>query len=219
MKKLDEILKNERIWGHEIMFPFHSAWVKLPECGKCSVIWSDCEDGMEHVSVSPKKQFRMPSWDDMCVLKEIFFEDEEEAYQIHPKNSQYVNYVENCLHLWKPKGHEIDELTKQTRWIPVRERLPKPEEEVLVTAVHRYGEIVCKYIVAPAIYEDGTVLECDSTWSWEDIDGEWDEKNDCQIIPEGWWENRRYNPESTYNCPIDDEVIAWMPLPEYWKGE
>lgn len=60
MKKLDEILKNERIWGHEIMFQFHSAWVKLPECGKCSVIWSDCEDGMEHVSVSPKKQFRMP---------------------------------------------------------------------------------------------------------------------------------------------------------------
>lgn len=110
--------------------------------------------------------------------------------------------------------HEV-----QTRWIPVRERLPKPEEEVLVTAVHRYGEIVCKYIVAPAIYEDGTVLECDSTWSWEDIDGEWDEKNDCQIIPEGWWENRRYNPECTYNCPIDDEVVAWMPLPEYWKGE
>ena len=104
MKKLDEILKNERIWGHEIMFPFHTAWVKLPECGKCSVIWSDCEDGMEHVSVSPKKQFRMPSWDDMCVLKDIFFEYEEEAYQIHPKNSLYVNDVENCLHLWKPKG-------------------------------------------------------------------------------------------------------------------
>lgn len=110
MKKLDEILKNERIWGHEIMFQFHSAWVKLPECGKCSVIWSDCEDGMEHVSVSPKKQFRMPSWDDMCVLKDIFFEYEEEAYQIHPKKSEYVNAVENCLHLWKPKGHEINEL-------------------------------------------------------------------------------------------------------------
>ena len=71
MRKLDEILKNERIWGHEIMFPLHSAWVKLPDCGRCSVIWSDCEDGMEHVSVSPRKQFRIPSWDDMCLLKDI----------------------------------------------------------------------------------------------------------------------------------------------------
>jgi hypothetical protein len=37
----------------------------------------------------------------------------KEAYQIHPKKSQYVNHVENCLHLWKPIGHEIDELVKK----------------------------------------------------------------------------------------------------------
>ena len=40
---------------------------------------------MEHVSVSPKKKFRVPTWDDMCVLKDVFFEDEEEASQIHRK--------------------------------------------------------------------------------------------------------------------------------------
>lgn len=35
MKKLDEILKNERIWGHEIMFPFHSALgAAMPEVQK-----------------------------------------------------------------------------------------------------------------------------------------------------------------------------------------
>lgn len=147
MKKLDEILKNERIWGHEIMFPFHSAWVKLPECGKCSVIWSDCEDGMEHVSVSPKKQFRMPSWDDMCVLKDIFFEYEEEAYQIHPKNSLYVNDVENCLHLWKPKGHEIDELTKQTRWISADEKLPDPDELILLSFENFTVPMIGRYTV------------------------------------------------------------------------
>lgn len=178
MRKLDEILKNERIWGHEIMFPFHSAWVKLPDCGKCSVIWSDCEDGMEHVSVSPKKQFRMPSWDDMCVLKDIFFEDEEEAYQIHPKNSQYVNDVENCLHLWKPKGHEIDELTKlekQSRWIPVNERLPEGEDEInyLVT-IKGYGVDIANYIKSAKLW---------------------------------------------VSLGVPCEAIAWMPLPEPWKGE
>lgn len=110
MKKIEDILNSERIWWHTIVFPVHSAWIKLPDCGTCSVIWSENEDGMEHVSVSPKKKFRVPTWDDMCVLKDVFFEDEEEAYQIHPKKSEYVNAVENCQHLWKPKGHEINEL-------------------------------------------------------------------------------------------------------------
>ena len=200
MKKLDEILKNERIWGHEIMFPFHTAWVKLPECGKCSVIWSDCEDGMEHVSVSPKKQFRMPSWDDMCVLKDIFFEYEEEAYQIHPKNSQYVNDVENCLHLWKPKGHEIDELTKlekKSRWIPVSERLPEDERAYLVTLKKTYGE--------PEVFCGiANYLKFGDAGYWNEKKYgylEWDKYSD------GCGGTKAY------------KVIAWMPLPEPWRGE
>ena len=102
----------------------------------------------------------------------------------------------------------------QNQWIPVSERLPDPEEEVLVTAIQKYKDQGRRYIVTPAIYEDGKVLECNSNWVWEDIDGEWDEENDCRIIPEGWFENRKYNPDCTYNCIIDDEVVAWMPLPE-----
>lgn len=112
MRDLNEILSNKYIWGHAIMFPLHIAWVKLPDCGTCSVIWGENEDGYEHVSISPKKQFRTPTWNDMCILKDIFFDEEEEAYQIHPKKSQYVNVAENCLHLWKPKNHELGELTK-----------------------------------------------------------------------------------------------------------
>lgn len=94
MKKIEDILNSERIWGHTIVFPVHTAWIKLPDCGTCSVIWSENEDGMEHVSVSPKKKFRVPTWDDMCVLKDVFFEDEEEAYQIHPKRA-------SMLMLWR----------------------------------------------------------------------------------------------------------------------
>ena len=46
MKKIEEILNSERIWGHTIVFPVHSAWIKLPDCGTCSVIWSENEDGI-----------------------------------------------------------------------------------------------------------------------------------------------------------------------------
>lgn len=41
-----------------------------------------------------------------------YVKEEEEAYQIHPKKSEYVNVQENCLHLWKPVGHELGELVK-----------------------------------------------------------------------------------------------------------
>lgn len=191
MRKIDEILKNEKIWDSTRYtkpgyYPMYTAWVKLPDCGTCSVVWSDREAGMEHVSVSPKKQFRMPSWDDMCVLKDIFFDDEEEVYQIHPKKSQYINFVGNCLHLWKPKGHDLNELTKvkeQTRWIPVTERLPKEGERVLVWYEYfRYGDYNCMYQTY------GIGYQYEGHWSG-DVSG------------------------SMAKC------IAWMPLPEPWKGE
>lgn len=79
-----------------------SAFMKLRDCGTCSVIWTRNEGGLEHVSISPVKSNKLPSWEDMCKLKDIFFDDEEEVYQIHPPKSHYVNLSENCLHLWKP---------------------------------------------------------------------------------------------------------------------
>jgi hypothetical protein len=69
------------------------------------------------------------------------------------------------------------------------------------------------------MYEDGTISEADSDWHWYDLDFEnWDEENDCGIIPEGWWEWTEFHPDDEFDCPVDEEVVAWMPLPEPWKG-
>lgn len=72
-----------------------------------SVIWGEDEGGWEHVSVSPYNHDITPSWNDMCRLKDIFFEDEEVVLQFHPRKSQYVNIMNNCLHLWRPKEKEL----------------------------------------------------------------------------------------------------------------
>ena len=53
----------------------------------------------QHVSVSLEN--RTPVWDEMCHIKNLFFDEEETCVQFHPRKSEYVNLAENCLHMWK----------------------------------------------------------------------------------------------------------------------
>ena len=104
--------------------------------------------------------------------------------------------------------------SQQPRWIPVSERLPLCEQEVLICTQRRSIGGKTKSIITSAVYEDGNMRECYSRWHWEDIEYEsWDEEEDCGIIPEGWWEYRHYNPDEVYNNLVDDFILAWMPLP------
>lgn len=71
---------------------------------KFNVIFSDREDGYEHVSISSLNPKIMPTWEQMCELKDVFFYPEEMAVQIHPKADEYVHGVgdlKNVLHLWR----------------------------------------------------------------------------------------------------------------------
>ena len=61
--------------------------------------------GWEHVSVS--LEYRCPTWDEMCFVKDIFWEPEECVIQYHPPASEYVNNHQFALHLWKPVGVSI----------------------------------------------------------------------------------------------------------------
>lgn len=54
----------------------------------------------EHVSVSA--EHRPPIWEEMCWIKDIFWDEHEMALQYHPPKSEYVNFHPNVLHIWKP---------------------------------------------------------------------------------------------------------------------
>lgn len=56
----------------------------------------------EHVSVSLPN--RCPNWPEMCFVKDIFWEPEECVVQFHPPRSEYRNFHQFCLHLWKHTG-------------------------------------------------------------------------------------------------------------------
>ena len=70
------------------------------------VIIASWGGGWEHVSVSLKK--RCPTWDEMCMIKDIFWSDDECVVQFHPHKSEYVNTHPYCLHLWKKIGEDYE---------------------------------------------------------------------------------------------------------------
>lgn len=104
---------------------------------------------------------------------------------------------------------------KVPQWVSVEDRLPEPETDVLIVC-NRNGYV----FVTPAIYEDGKMLTQESAWNWSDIYGYglYSEEDDDYYIPEGWWENRQFNPDDVYNNPVDCTVTHWMPLPGAPEG-
>lgn len=106
MKTLQELLKTNNL--HVISKGADGGMGEIYQAGKpfASVIWSN-GGGWEHVSICPYKRTRVPSWDEMCRLKEMFFYEDEVVVQYHPAKDEYVNNVSNCLHLWRPINVEM----------------------------------------------------------------------------------------------------------------
>lgn len=110
------------------------------------------------------------------------------------------------------------------QWIPVKDRLPEAETEVLILASRKIYSLKSRshsthHTITTGMYEDGTKRTEDSNWWWETDGFEYDEERDDYIIPEGWWEYKHYNGDEQPNYAVDDEVTHWMPLPQSPKGE
>ena len=95
VKKAKQYLYCKPMGAHDILF----GKLKLSSGIECIFIAGWNEGGWEHVSVGLPR--RLPTWEEMCEVKDIFWDDEEEVIQIHPKKSHYVNLTE-ALHLWRP---------------------------------------------------------------------------------------------------------------------
>lgn len=75
-----------------------AALIPGPALRGLRVIFSDGA-GWDHVSVSTPG--RPPTWEEMCFVKDLFFDPEECVVQFHPPASVYVNRHKSCLHLWR----------------------------------------------------------------------------------------------------------------------
>ena len=97
----------------------------------------------------------------------------------------------------------------EPQWIPCREK--RPEGTVIATAEtktfkHKY---VCEAVWIPRWTRKA---EYDN---WEDCT-EYNEDEDEYYVLEGWYE-RVYNWDEYSYVAIEDDVIAWTPLPKPYK--
>ena len=104
MKKIAEIKENPKLEILQTSIDGLFGILHMPGLRHCTVIASWGGE-WEHVSVCPSN--RTPDWNEMCAIKDMFWNYDEVVMQIHPAKSNYVNLMPNCLHLWRPIGQEI----------------------------------------------------------------------------------------------------------------
>lgn len=80
----------------------------------------------EHVSVHAEVggKNRMPTWDEMAQVKDLFWDGEDVVVQFHPRKSEYVNSHGFTLHLWRP----IETVLPTPPPITVGVRLPTQQQ-------------------------------------------------------------------------------------------
>ena len=107
MKNLNYLNKYRYELFKGVLGDEHNGAFAIPIDNKTFFVIASDGLGWEHVSVSIKDVQRCPKWNEMCKIKEMFWEDEEVVMQLHPKKSEYVNIHDYTLHLWRPIDQEI----------------------------------------------------------------------------------------------------------------
>lgn len=74
--------------------------------GIIRIIASDGLDGAEWEHVSVSLMHRCPTWEEMALVKDLFWPEDETVVQFHPRKTEHVNYHRFCLHLWRKHESE-----------------------------------------------------------------------------------------------------------------
>lgn len=102
---LNQFRVREGAWASNNAMGFCGAFLIPLHTGKQATVLSTDGQGIipvwEHVSVSLNVP-RCPTWEEMCQIKRMFWDEDELVIQMHPAASDYVNQHPHCLHLWRP---------------------------------------------------------------------------------------------------------------------
>lgn len=97
------------------------------------------------------------------------------------------------------------------KWISVEDRLPEPEQEVIVcceSQISKYKYVCCAFHIPENWYRESSKFN----WFYDSCD-EYDEEQDDYVVNKGWYESI-HNWDEYSTIGIDDAVTHWMPIPE-----
>lgn len=66
-------------------------------------------EGIEWLHVSFSRRSRMPSYEDMKMVRDHFFGEEHKAIMVFPTKEHYVNLHPYCLHFWYSRDNPMPE--------------------------------------------------------------------------------------------------------------
>lgn len=104
----------------------------------------------EHVSVSLQRisnsgnaypEKRCPTWEEMCLVKELFWTDDDTVIQFHPKASEYVSQHPFVLHLWRKSGQEHELPPSQYVGMKPKQKDPDVNDYVVNTEDDSIGQL------------------------------------------------------------------------------
>lgn len=133
MKNLNDITNFKRVNLYGDEFPgddYNGAFViDKHKNGEFYLVIVSNGQGFDHVSVTSHRKNganikKCPSFEEMQMIKEKIFAEDEVVFQLHPREEDYINTHPYCLHLWKPNNCNMsvpplssindDELTEKT---------------------------------------------------------------------------------------------------------
>lgn len=85
-----------------LLFPKGKIYIKGRGQKRLIVISSleTMEDGRKYLHVSISYRDKIPDWDTVKMIKELFIGDKKDAFIYFPQKEEYVNIMPYCLHLW-----------------------------------------------------------------------------------------------------------------------
>ena len=105
MKTVPEILEDKHVKGH--LTNIFGKTTFLVEKNETKFMVDASKGGaQEHVTVLVLGEKRIPTWHELCSIKDIIFKEEEECYQMFPKKLEYENQS-YCMHIYRKEEGEI----------------------------------------------------------------------------------------------------------------
>lgn len=104
--KVDSYRETDGIFKTNSGDNYGKFWIPHPSIKqRLQVIAAPSDSEWQHVSVSLPS--RCPTWEEMCFIKGLFWDEHEVVVQFHPAKDQYVNNHPFCLHLWRHNKVEM----------------------------------------------------------------------------------------------------------------